>query len=278
MKFIIDRKTLISMLFIGMTLLGYVSYQQLRMELLPNADLPFLYVQAGAARDADPKYLESEVVIPLEGIIGTLEGIESIESSVNSRNATIAVYFQKNIDFNLAYLRLQEKINGIRDDLPEDIRVNVNRVDLSRINSRFMELQARGGGGIDRVRHIVDQDIVPELENLDGIAGVNVYGGKEKSIEITMDEEACEAYGITAGAIRSLLGANSRSRVYAGNLKEEDQLYFVHVTAEYGQVSDIENLVVADGPILLKDVAENRFGVQEETSYSRVDGQDAVSL
>ena len=176
------------------------------------------------------------------------------------------------------YLRLQEKIDGIRDELPEGMNVSLNRVDLSRMNSRFMELQARGEGGVDRVRNIVDQEIVPDLENIDGIAGVSVYGGKEKSIEIIMDKGACEAYGITAGTIRSLLSSNSRSRVYVGNLKEADKLYFVHVTAEYDQVSDIENLVVADGPILLKDVAEVRFGVKEETSYSRVNGQDAVSI
>jgi multidrug efflux pump subunit AcrB/ABC-type multidrug transport system ATPase subunit len=278
MKFIIDRKTLISMLFIGMTLLGYVSYKQLRMELLPNVDLPYLFVQANSSRDTDPKYLENEVIIPLEGAIGTLEGVESIESSINSRNGTIAVYFQKNIDFNISYLRLQEKIDEIRTELPEGINVSLNRVDLSRMNSRFMELQARGEGGVDRVRNLVDQEIVPYLENIDGIAGVNVYGGKEKSIEVIMNRGACEAYGVTAGTIRSLLSQNSRSRVYVGNLKEEDKLYFVHVTAEYDQVSDIENLVVADGPILLKDVAEVRFGVKEETSYSRVNGQDAVSI
>jgi multidrug efflux pump subunit AcrB/ABC-type multidrug transport system ATPase subunit len=278
MKFIIDRKILISMLFVGLTLLGYVSYKQLKMELLPNVDLPFLFVQVGSARDTDPKYLENEVIIPLEGAIGTLEGVESIESAINSRNGTIAVYFKKNVDFNICYLRLQEKIDAIRDELPDDINVSLNRVDLSRMNSRFMELQARGEGGADRVRNIVDQDIAPELENIDGIAGVNVYGGKEKSIEIIMDREACEAYRITTGTIRSLLSSNSRSRVYAGNLKEEDKLYFVHVTAEYDQVSDIENLVVAEGPILLKDVAEVRFGVKEETSYSRVNGQDAVSV
>ncbi|MEL7589171.1 MAG: efflux RND transporter permease subunit [Prolixibacteraceae bacterium] len=278
MRFIIDRKTLISMLFTGMTLLGYVSYKQLRMEMLPNADLPFLFVQAGSARDSDPEYLENEVIIPIEGAVGGLEGVESIESTINSRNGTVAVYFQKNVDFNLSYLRLQEKINEIRDELPEDINVNVNRVDLSQINNRFMELQARGEGGIDRIRNIVDQEIAPDLENMDGIAGVSVYGGKEKSIEIIMDEEACDAYRITAGTIRSLLSQNSRSRVFAGTLKEKDQLYFVHVTAEYDQVSDIENLVVADGPILLKDVAQVRFGVKEETSYSRVNGQDAVSI
>ncbi|MCW0484178.1 efflux RND transporter permease subunit [Gaoshiqia sediminis] len=278
MKFIIDRKTLISMLFIGLTLLGYVSYKQLGVELLPNAELPFLYVQASSTREADPAYLENQVVIPLEGAIGTLEGIESLESNINSRMGTIVVYYQKDVDFNFAYLKLQEKINEMQSSLPEGIRVSVNRVDLARMNNQFMELQARGSGGVDRVRNLVDEEIAPKLENIDGIAGVNVYGGQEKSIEIILDEGACEAYNITPGSIRSLLSQNAQSRSYVGNLKEKDKLYFVHVTAEYDRVSDVENLVVANGPILLKDVAQVRFGVKEETSYSRVNGLDAVTI
>jgi len=266
------------MLFVGLTLLGYISYKQLGVELLPNADLPFLFVQAFSTQEADPEYLENEVVVPLEGAIGTLEGIESLESSINSRMGTIIVYYQKDVDFSFAYLKLQEKINEIQKDLPEGIRVNVNRVDLSQINTQFMELQARGSGGVDRVRNIVDQEIAPDLENIDGIAGVNVFGGKEKSIEVTLDMGACEAYDITPGRVRAILSQNARSRSYVGNLKEKDKLYFVHVTAEYDQVSDIENLVVSDGPILLKDIATVRFGVKEETSYSRVNGLDAVTI
>ncbi|MGQ8338113.1 efflux RND transporter permease subunit [Sunxiuqinia sp. A32] len=278
MKFIIDRKTLISMLFIGLTLLGYVSYKQLGMELLPNAELPFLFVQAVSTQEADPEYLENEVIVPLEGAIGTLEGIESLESNINSRMGTVIVYYQKDVDFSFAYLKLQEKVNEIQSDLPEGVRVNVNRVDLSQMNTQFMELQARGSGGVDRVRNIVDQEIAPDLENIDGIAGVNVFGGKEKSIEVILDMGACEAYDITPGQVRSLLSQNAQSRTYVGNLKEKEKLYFVHVTAEYDQVGDIENLVVADGPILLKDIAEIRFGVKEETSYSRVNGLDAVTI
>jgi len=278
MKFIIDRKTLISMLFIGLTLLGYVSYKQLGVELLPNAELPFLYVQAVSPQETDPSYLENEVIIPLEGAISTLEGIESLESNISSRRGSIVVYYQKNVDFNFAYLKLQEKINEMQSSLPEGIQVAVNRVDLSQMNNQFMELQARGSGGVDRVRNVVDEEVVNELENLDGIAGVNVYGGQQKTIEIIPDEGACEAYNITAATIRSLLSQNSQSRTYVGNLKEQDQLYFVHVTAQYDKVEDIENLVVADGPILLKDVAQVRFGVKEQTSYSRVNGLDAITI
>ncbi len=278
MKFIIERKVLISMLFLGLTVLGYVSYKQLPVELLPNAELPFLFVQANSVTEMAPEYMESQVVIPLEGAIGTLEGIESIESNVNSRQASIIVYYQKDVKFKYAYLKLQEKINEMQSSMPENVRVNVAKVDLKQMNSQFMELQARGEGGVDRVRTIVDQDIKPDLENIDGIAAVNVYGGKQKSIEVILDTKACEAYHITPAKIRSVLSQNSRTRTYVGNLKEKTVQYFVHVTAEYTKVEDLENLVVANGPILLKDVAEVRFGVKEETSFSRVNGKDAVTI
>ena len=278
MKFIIQRKVLISMLFLGLTVLGYVSYKQLPVELLPNAELPFLFVQAGSATDLAPEYMENQVVIPIEGAIGTLEGIESIESNVTSRQGTIVVYYQKGVNFKYAYLKLQEKINEIQSKMPTGVRVNVAKVDLKQMNSQFMELQARGEGGVDRVRTIVEQDIKPDLENIDGIASVNVYGGRQKSIEVILDTKACEAYHITPGKIRSLLSQNSNSRTYVGNLKEKTVQYFVHVTAEYTKVEDLENLVVANGPILLKDVAEVRFGVKEETSFSRVNGKDAVTI
>jgi len=60
-----------------------------------------------------------------------------------------------------------------------------------------MELQIRGEGGIDRIRNITDEEITPELENITGIAGVQVYGGQQKSIEVRLNEKACKAYGIT---------------------------------------------------------------------------------
>ncbi|HNX54192.1 MAG TPA: efflux RND transporter permease subunit [Prolixibacteraceae bacterium] len=278
MKFIIERKVLISMLFLGLTVLGYVSYRQLPVELLPNAELPFLFVQANSTTDLAPEFMENQVTIPIEGAIGTLEGIESIESNINSKTSTIVVYYQKNVNFKYAYLKLQEKINELQASMPTGVRVAVAKVDLQQMNSQFMELQARGEGGVDRVRTIVEQEIKPELENIDGIASVNVYGGRQKSIQVILDVKACEAYHITPAKIRSLLSQNNGSRTYVGNLKEKTAQYFVHVTAEYTKVEDLENLVVANGPILLKDVAQVKFGEKEETSFSRVNGKDAVTI
>lgn len=278
MKFIINRKVFISMLFIGLTLLGYVSYKQLPIELMPNAELPMLYVQISSSQEVDPSYMENQAVIPVEGAIAALEGVEEITSSVSNRSATIGVSFNKNVKFKYVFLKLQEKIDQIRDNLPDGFNVSVNRVDLQQMNNQFMELQVRGSGGTDRVRNIVDQEVTSQLENIDGIAAANVYGGKERTIEVTIDKAACDAYGITMARIRSALSSNSQNRTFAGYLNESNKQHFVHVTAEYESVTDIQNIVLADGPIFLKDVAEVYFGVKEETTISRVNGMDAISI
>ena len=266
------------MLFVGLTLLGYVSYKLLPVELMPNAELPMLYVQIQSRIEVDPTYMENQAVIPIEGAIGTMEGIESMESYINNNSASIQVNFKQNINFKYTFLKLQEKIDLVTADLDENFIVVVNKVDIEQLTNQFMELQIRGSGGVDRVRNIVDQEITAEMENIDGVASVSVYGGKERSIEVTYDAAACEAYGITPAQLRSAISGNSQNRTFAGYLHDANKQYFVHVTAEYDKVSDIENIVVADGPIYLRDVADVYFGVKEETSISRINGLDAVSM
>ena len=279
MKFIIHRKTFISMLFLGLTMLGYISYKNLPVELLPSTELPMLIVQVSSRIEVDPTYMENKGVIPLEGAIGTLEGIEKIESSATQRRGTIFIYYNQNINTKYAYLKLQEKISAVKSSLPEEFTVYVGKIDLDQIANQFMGLQVRGGGGIDRVRNITDQIIAPELENIDGIANVEVYGGREKSVEIILDEEACKAHRITPSRIGSIISANGREKVFVGQVAGINKQYFVNVTAEYSDINDLENLIVsANGPVLLKDIAEIYFGLKEETSYSRVNGKDAVTL
>ncbi len=279
MDFIIKRKTLISMLFIGLTLLGYISYQRLQVELYPNSQLPTLIVQVTSLLEVDPSYIETKAVIPIEGAIGTLEDIEELESNVSSRNGTIIIYYTQKADLKYSYLKLQERVNMIAKTLPQEFMVNIIRVDLEQINSMFMELQVRGTGGADRVRNVAEEEIKPGLENIDGIAGVEIYGGREKSIEVRLDEDACQANRITISQVSNAIASNNKDRTFAGTVIDGDKKLFVNVSAEYTDVSEIGNIIIKpEGPILLRDIAEIFFGVKEEESYSRVNGLEAVTI
>src|SRR5690554_2179152 len=113
MDYLLNRRVTISMLFIAFTLLGYFSYKQLPVELLPNAELPMLFVSVSSQQDMDPGYVESEVIIPLEGAISTVGGVDQIESEISSRQSSIRIDFKSNVNFKTTALRLEEKMREV---------------------------------------------------------------------------------------------------------------------------------------------------------------------
>lgn len=279
MQFLIKRKVLISMFFAAITLLGVFSYRQLAVELLPNTQIPYLFVQVGTSLQVDPGYLESQAIIPIEGAIGTLKGIEKIESSADQQQGMIQISYRQNTNLKYAYLKLMQKIEEVKRKLPADFYVQVIRFDIEQLNNMLMTVQVRGSGGVDRVREMVDRNIVNRIRHVDGVANVAVFGGREKSVEITLNEEVCRSYGITPADVRNVLSQNSRSRTFAGKVTKDNQLWFVNVISEYDDLSDIRELVIIpQGNITLKDVADIRFGFKTQDTYSRVNGKEAVTL
>lgn len=266
------------MLFIAFTMLGYISYKQLSVELLPNAELPVLYVNVSSQADVDPSYMEQQAIVPIEGAVSGIDGIEGTVSTAANRNGSVIVSFKKNVNFKYTTLKLQEKINELAKTLPTGFSVSVQKANVNQTNNNFMGLQVRGEGGVDRIRNIVDEEVTTELENVDGIASVAVYGGREKAIEIQLDPEACKALNITPSRISSLLSQNAQDRTFVGYVTEPNGQNFVHVSSSYSSVAEIENVVIAEGPILLKDIATVFFDLKDETSYSRVDGKEAISV
>jgi multidrug efflux pump subunit AcrB/ABC-type multidrug transport system ATPase subunit len=279
MDFILKRRILISMFFIGLSMLGYVSYKKLSVELIPNAQLPALIVQVATPLELDPSYIETQAIVPIEGAIGTLEGIEKMESNITSRYGIITIYYNQNADLKYAYLKLQEKIDIVKSTIPVEFIINVIKIDLRQFTNQFMSLEVRGEGGVDRIRNIADREITPKFENIDGIAGVQVYGGQENSIEVRLNEKACKAFGITMGQIRTLLNNNGKEKTFAGKVIDGSNKLFVNITSEYTDVGQIGNIIVKqNGPVLLRDIAEIFYGVKEQTSYSRVNGMNAVTM
>ena len=278
MNFIIKRKITICMLFIAISLLGYVSYKQLKVEMLPNAELPMLFIQVTSDNDVTPAYMEAQAIIPLEGVISTIEGVENIEATARNRRGEIRVDFKKGMNLKYTTLKLQERVNSVIPTLPDGFKVNIERANINGVNNNFMTLQVRGTGGVDRLRALVDKDIKPQLENIDGVAAVNVYGGREKAIEIHFNEEALSALKLTPARIRDVLAQYNQERTFLGYINSPDIRYYVHLDANYDHISQIENVIVAPGPIYLKDVANVFFDMKEETTLSRVNGKEAISV
>lgn len=205
---LIRRKVLISMLFIGLTMMGLFSYRYLPMELYPDAEFPSLNVTITSKTELDPKYIETQAVIPVEGVISGMEGVEEINTRISNRNARTTVSFTKSTNVKYAYLKLEEKIKTLAKTLPDEFTVQVSKSGIGMASDQFMTLQVLSEDDIDYVRNITDSDIVPILESTDGVASVVAMGGRQKSIEILLDQEKCKALNITASQVSSLISKN----------------------------------------------------------------------
>ena len=158
------------------------------MELYPNAELPFLIVNISGQLEVDPSYMENQAVIPLEGAIGTLEGIEEIESYAEQRRGLIFIYYTQSTNIKHAYLRLQEKVDMIRPSLPEEFSVNVLKVDTEQMANQFtsfmdkIEKQALPFPSDEKF--VRPQDLFPRTATVELIETIDFHRAISESVGI----------------------------------------------------------------------------------------------
>ncbi|MFI3315160.1 MAG: efflux RND transporter permease subunit [Rikenellaceae bacterium] len=281
MKFLINRKITISMMFIALIFLGLISYDRLLIELLPTTELPTMTVSVSSSSTSDPTYLESDIVIPLESVIGKTSGVEQITSNINTRGATIVVEFKASTDLETTSISFSKDINEAALDFPDGFNVSVTQANTeSMSSSQFMTLNVKGDGDVDQILAVTEEDLQTKLENIDGIVGVNIYGGRQQSVEIKLNEYLAEAMNITTSTITSSLSNAGNQRNFVGytNSNNNENLG-VFIEGGYDHISQISEIVVnSDGPIYLRDIADISYELQEPTSISRINGQRSISV
>ena len=267
------------MFIIGLCLLGAVSIQQLPIELFPNTELPQLIIYISGPSNADPAYVERYAVIPLEGAIAGLENIEKIESFVSNRTATIFVYYDTSSRQKYDYLKLEDRVSAASAMLDDSFQAFVVKTDPEQLSNQFLSFQARGEGGLDQIRSVIDEKVTPQLETIDGVANVNVYGGRKRSIEVLLNSKLLTEFGLTVNQVANRINQQGGIKQYLGVAREGRQKYFVNLVSEYTDIPDLVDVVVkSTGPITLGQIAEIREGGAEEESISRINGMESVTV
>ncbi len=281
MKFLINRRITITMLFIAITFLGYISYNELSMELLPEAEAPTCSVRVtGSGSSFDPSYIEAEVIIPLEGVVAQCSGIEQITSTASTNGGTINVEFKSSVNIKSAYIRLSELITEYSSDLPDGFTVTTSSASSQTSTSDdFMTLRVKGDMDVDDILAIVESDLDEKLANIEGISTVTIYGGRSQSVDVALNSELCDALGITTQKVSQNLTNAGNERSFVGYVKSGAGENSVFVDGGYSSIDMIGNVVVSSsGPVYLKDIATITKSLKEPTTISRLDGERTITV
>ena len=279
------RPVAVAMGYLAVGLMGFLAWQDIPIELLPDTQLPRLTVN-GTWRGASPETIEAFLTSPLEASIQLVEGVEKVVSTSSEGSARIEVEFARDTDMDFARLDLSERLATLEDtELPPGVdRVTV----LPYIPREFAETLGRGllaytftgARTLESLRAHLNDVVVPELSRVEGVALVSAYGGRERLLEVELDRELMAAMGVSVGEIRLKLGDLDLVRE-AGAIRSGDQQWTVTIRNRPGSAQDIRNAVVktdAGRIIRISDVAVVRDTYEDIRSHYRVNSRPAVEM
>ncbi|MCZ2814061.1 efflux RND transporter permease subunit [Modestobacter sp. VKM Ac-2979] len=271
------NRALVALATIAVLVFGLISAGSLKQELIPSLQIPAAVVVA-AQPGASPDVVERQVVQPLEQAIGTVDGVVATTSTASTGLATVAVELEYGSDIDRATAALQTAVSRVQAQLPADVEPEVLAGSLADLP--VVQLAIAAPGDTAALSDRIDSAVVPLFEQVEGVRDVTVTGASEPRVQIALDPAALAAAEIPAAAVTTVLEENGVV-LPAGTVTEGEQTLSVQAGDRLTSVEELRALPLtgADGAVTsLGAVATVELGEAPATSYSRVDGQPALSV
>jgi len=186
-KFSIDRPVFVLMFYLAIILLGIVSFSQLSVDLLPSISYPRLSVVTQYAGVA-PEEVEALVTMPLETSVSRVPGLRRVESISKEGYSFISIEFSWGTNMDFALLHTRERLDSVRDSLPEGCDKPVI-IALDPQSQPIMTMALSGQQKLLDLKELAEELIKPRLEQVEGLAEVEVTGGVEREIQVEVEPE-----------------------------------------------------------------------------------------
>ena len=275
--FSIRRPLTVAVVVFVILIMGAVSLSNLSIDLFPEMNLPVAAVITDY-QGAGPQEVENLVTRPLEGVLGTVNNLDGIQSVSSMGNSIVIVMFNWGTDMNFATLDMREKVDLIRGFMPDGVGTpTVFKMDPNMMP--VLQLMVTGNDSA-RVKQLTDDVIEPAISRVPGVAAVYYTGAVEREIQVLVDPARLQGYGMSLNQVMGALMTENMN-VSGGQVEDGGKDLLVRVTGEYKSVEDIRRVVlsVPGGPtVYLGDVAEVRDGFKEQAELSRVNGAPGLSL
>ncbi|WP_342527556.1 efflux RND transporter permease subunit [Chryseomicrobium sp. FSL W7-1435] len=257
-------------------LLGIFSFSRLKIDLLPNIEFPQLSAQI-VYPGASPDAVNEQVITPLEQAFEALEGVQEIQSASYDTIGVINLVFP--FDTDLDRLEQQADTAIAEAGLPEEATVEISRLSFGAFP--IFNISLFGEEGVD-LDELLDSDVIPALEKIQGINSVSVGGLTDSELQITVDQEAAQQAGLTLGQIKDQIDQKFFS-FPAGQVQQNDITIPVKVEQVLTSIEDLESLSIANSfdpsapPVILGDIATIEE-VQTQEEITRYNEDEAYSM
>lgn len=274
----IKRPSIIIVLFIILTLGGIFSYSQLGYELVPKFEVNVITVQT-VYPGASPSEVESSVTKKIEDAISSLESIKKIESTSMENVSVVMITLNNGADVNFLLTDAQRKINAVLNDLPDDVEApSLTKFSLDDV--AIMSLAVTSKLSEKDLFDLLDNKIQPIFARINGVAKVDMIGGEEREIQVSVDPEKLEGYGLSISQVQQAIGTSNLD-FPTGNVSTRENRTTIRLAGKVTSMDELRNLPIttpAGITIFLRDVADVQDGIKEIEKIARYDRENTILL
>jgi len=252
-KLALRRPVTISMIFVCAVALGIAASRLLPLEFFPTVQFPGIFVQANYP-GSSPEEIEKNLTRPIEESLATMGGIDFMQSTSSENSAQVFMLFDWGDNAKLKGVQAREKIDNIRDQLPDDLRrvliftgsTNDQPIIQARLSSRT---------DLSDSYQVLNRVLKQRLERIPGVSTVEIHGVAAKTFQIQLIPERIAAYHIDTNSLFAKL-QQANALIAAGEVKSENNSFRISINEQFNSIDDIANFVINDRGLKLSDIAD----------------------
>ncbi|MGB2926569.1 MAG: efflux RND transporter permease subunit, partial [Limnothrix sp.] len=270
------------MLAIAVIATGIYSLFQMPVDLLPSISYPRIGLRADAP-GVVPEVAVNEVTRPLEEALAATEGVTQIFSQTREGRISIDLFFQPGADVDQALNDATATLNRARNALPESIeQPRLFKFDPSQLPVYELALTSRILKPVD-LRIFADDELARELIRVPGVANVDVSGGVEEEIQVNLDLQRLQSFGLDIADVLNAIGDRNQD-TSGGLLRGGESESLTRLIGQFQNADDLRNLPIqvgsAENPqtIRLSDLAVINDDIAEQRILVTLNGSPAVKI
>lgn len=253
---------------------GVYSLLNIKTGLFPDITFPKIKIIAENGEQPVDKMMVT-VTIPMENAIKRVEDLQMVRSITSRGSCEISAFLNWGSDVDLGKQRIEAQINAIKQNLPQDISITIEKMNPSILPVMGFSLQGSGLNPIE-LRKIAEFTIKPILARVEGVSDVAVIGGKVKEYHIILDPIKISNLGITPAMISQVL-SESNFITSNGLTSDYNRLYLTLTDAAIDEKSELENTLIINSPqskVHLKDIGKIEIAERRDFIKINADGKD----
>jgi HAE1 family hydrophobic/amphiphilic exporter-1 len=277
-KFSVRRPIFTTMVTLIVIIIGSVSLTRLRIDLLPNIELPTLSVRTNY-EGASPEVMERLVTQILEEIIATVPGIEGITSQSSEGNSRIQVSFAWGTNIDTAASDVLSKIQDEINELPDDITgPRVRKFDIGSYPVVILGISS----DLDPIEltQLIEDQLRYRFARVPGVAQVDVWGGFTSEVRVELDPDRINALGLPLDQILQAI-RDANLDVPTGKIEEGRFEVSLRAPAQFSSLEEIRNTVIAEkngATVFLNQIAVVKDTYEKKNRIIRVNGEPGIRV